>query len=431
MKHARLLGAVAAVMALTFAGCGTGTAAPSASGSASTASSAPAEKVALTFWGTYGNGGNSSQTKALAPLIDSFEKANPDITINYVDMPYDQLKQTLTTAAAGGELPDLLRSDIGWIAQYGKLGAFAALDQAMPDFKTFADAVYPGTLTANAWDGHYYGLPLDTNTRVLVTSPEALKAAGMSKPPATFAEFTAMAGKLKGTKIKAFADGGLGQWNIMPWIWSGGGALTDDAVTKASGYLDSAKSVAAVQMLVDLYKDGQIPNLITGNQGATGTSDGLPGGNYASILDGPWMVDIWKEQYPKFAPNYSAVPAGDGGSISVIGGESIVMSTSTKHAEAALKFIRFTQSEEFQLAMAATGQMPVVETIGTKAAAQFPYLAPFAEQLKTAKSRLNIPEAAKVDTILNNHLTEAFKGSVTVQAALTAAAAEIDPLLAK
>ncbi|PFG16225.1 carbohydrate ABC transporter substrate-binding protein (CUT1 family) [Propionicimonas paludicola] len=430
MKHARLLGAVAAVMALTLAGCGTGTAAPSASGSAPNAS-APAEKVSLTFWGTYGNGGNSSQTKALAPLIDSFEKANPDITINYVDMPYDQLKQTLTTAAAGGELPDLLRSDIGWIAQYGKLGAFAPLDQTMPDFKTFADAVYPGTLAANAWNGHYYGLPLDTNTRVLVTSPEALKAAGLSKPPATFAEFTAMADKLKGTKIKAFADGGLGQWNIMPWIWSGGGALTDDAVTKASGYLDSPKSVAAVQMLVDLYKAGQIPNLITGNQGATGTSDGLPGGNYASILDGPWMVDIWKQQYPKFAPNYSPVPAGDGGSVSVIGGESIVMSTSTKHAEAALKFIRFTQSEEFQLAMAATGQMPVVEATGTKAATQFPYLAPFAEQLKTAKSRLNIPEAAKVDTILNNHLTEAFKGTATVQAALTAAAAEIDPLLAK
>ncbi len=427
MKHARLLGAAAAVMALALAGCGTGTAASSAS----TAGSAPAEKVELTFWGTYGNGGNSAQTTALAPLIDSFEKANPGITINYVDMPYDQLKQTLTTAAAGGELPDLLRSDIGWIAQYGKLGAFAALDQAMPDFTTYADAVYPGTLAANAWDGHYYGLPLDTNTRVLVTSPEALKAAGLSKPPATFAEFTAMAGKLKGTKIKAFADGGLGQWNIMPWIWSGGGALTDDAVTKASGYLDSATSVAAVQMLVDLYKDGQIPNLIIGNQGATGTSDGLPGGNYASILDGPWMVDIWKQQYPKFTPNYSPVPAGEGGSVSVIGGESIVMSTSTTHAEAALKFIRFTQTEEFQLAMAATGQMPVVETVGTKAAEQYPYLAAFTEQLKTAKARLNIPEASKVDTILNNHLTEAFKGSVTVQEALTAAAAEIDPLLAK
>ena len=33
---------------------------------------------------------------------------------------------------------------------------------------------------------------------------------------------------------------------------------------------DSPESVATVQMLVDLYTAGQIPNLIIGNQGATG-----------------------------------------------------------------------------------------------------------------------------------------------------------------
>lgn len=429
MKHTRLLGAVAAALALALVGCTTA-AAPTSSTSVSTSASST-EKVTLTFWGTYGNGGNSSQTKALATLIDSFQNANPGITVKYVDMPYDQLKETLTTSAAGGELPDLIRSDIAWIAQYGKLGAFAALDQVMPNFSTLSSAVYPGTLAANQWNGHYYGLPLDTNTRVLVSSKAALKAAGLTEPPATFDQFVAMGKALKGSKIQLFADGGLGQWNVMPWIWSGGGALTDDNVTTATGYLDSAKSVAAVQMLVDLYKAGQIPNLITGNQGATGTSDGLPGGKYGTILDGPWMVDIWAGQYPDFKPVYSAVPSGAGGSISVVGGESIVMTTTTKHAEAALKFMEFTQSEEFQMAMAATGQMPVVEAIGTKAAAQYSYLAPFAEQLKTAKSRLNIPEASKVDTILSNHLTEAFKGSVSVQEALTAAAGEIDPLLAK
>ena len=428
MKQTRLLGAVAAALALALAGCGSAT--PATTGSTG-GSAGPAEKVTLTFWGTYGNGGNSSQTTALATLIDAFGKANPGITVKYVDMPYDQLKQTLTTSAAGGELPDLIRSDISWIAQYGKLGAFADLDEVMPNFSRYSAAVYPGTLAANLWDGHYYGLPLGTNTRVLVTSPAALKAARLSQPPSTFDQFVTMARALKGTKFQTFADSGLGQWSILPWIWSGGGALTDDQVTTASGYLDSAKSVAAVQMLVDLYRQGQIPNLITGNQGATGTSDGLPGGSYATILDGPWMVDIWKQQYPKFSPVYSAVPAGDGGSISVVGGESIVMTTTTKNRDAALRFMEFTQSEEFQMAMAATGQMPVVQSSGTKAAQTYPYLAPFADQLKTARSRLNIPDAGKVDTILSNRLTEAFKGTAEVQDALTAAAQEINALLGK
>ena len=179
--------------------------------------------------------------------------------MNYVDIPYDSLKQKLTTGAAGGELPDLVRSDIGWVAQFASLGVLAPLDEKMTDFSTFADATYPGSLATNAWNGHYYGLPLDTNTRVLVTSQAALDAAGVSAPPATFDDLKAMAAALKGKNIDVFADSGLQGWNILPWIWSGGGEITDAGLTTASGYLDGPKSVAAVQMLVDLYEGGRDP----------------------------------------------------------------------------------------------------------------------------------------------------------------------------
>ncbi len=362
-------------------------------------------------------------------LIPLFEKQHPNVTVKYVDIPYDSLKQKLTTSAAGGELPDVVRSDIGWVAQFGKLGVFAQLDGTLPDFDTLSKAVYPGTLAANFWDGHYYGLPLDTNTRVLITDQKALDAAGMSAPPSTFAELTAMAKKLEGTDLKVFADSGLSSWNILPWIWSGGGEITDPGITTATGYLNSDKSVAAVQMLVDLYKAGQIPNLITGNQGATGTSDGLPTGKYATILDGPWMRDIWKGQYADFKPIYAPVPAGDGGSTSVVGGESIVMTANTPNKDAAMQFIAFTQSSDFQLAMAKAGQMPVVAEYGTEAVKADPFYEPFAKQLETAKSRLSIPDSSQVDTILSTELTPAFEGTVSVKDALTSAAEQIDPLL--
>ena len=41
--------------------------------------------------------------------------------------------------------------------------------------------------------------------------------------------------------------------------------------------------MAAVQMLVNLYKQGAIPNLLVGNKGAVQTQDGLPKANYAGI----------------------------------------------------------------------------------------------------------------------------------------------------
>ncbi len=391
-----------------------------------------AQDVTITFWGSYGNGGNSTQQDALNDtLIPAFEAAHPGIKVKYVDVPYDSLLQKLTTSAAGGELPDLVRADLGWVPQFADLGVLVPLSDAMPDFQELADKTYPGVLATNLYKGKYYGLPLDTNTRVLVTSQEALDAAGFSAPPASFDELKAMAEKLKGSGTAVFADGGLGAWNIMPWIWSGGGDITNAELTKATGYLDSPQNVATIQMLVDLYNAGQIPNLIIGNQGATGTSDGLPSVEYATIFDGPWMAGIWGEQYPDFTPIYAPIPAGPGGSVSVVGGEDIVVTSSSPNQEAALEFVRFTLSEQFQVEMAKTGQMTVVPAYAEQQNAIAPFYATFAEQLKTAKNRLPITSAGKVDGILSAELTAAFKGEASVQDALTKAAAQIDELLAQ
>ena len=395
------------------------------------AAPALADDITLTFWGAYGNGGNSVQQDALNnTLIPAFEAAHPGVTVKYVDIPYDSLLQKLTTSAAGGELPDLVRADLGWVPQFAKLGVLVPLSDAMADYKTLGAATYPGSLSTNLYKGKYYGLPLDTNTRVLITSQDALDKAGLSAPPKTFDEFKAMAAKLKGTDVQVFADGGLGGWNILPWIWSGGGNITDPDLTKASGYLDGPDSVATVQMLVDLYKDGQIPNLIIGNSGATGTSDGLPSGNYATIFDGPWMAGVWSGQYPDFKPIYAPIPAGKGGSISVVGGEDIVVTNASKDQAAAEDFVRFTQTEAFQIAMVKTGQMTVIPAFADQQTTIAPYYSTFSNQLKTAKSRLAISTASQVDTILNTELTPAFKGDVSVQDALTKAATQVDALLA-
>lgn len=426
MKRSTKLGSLAVLvtsLTLLASGC-------TASGTGDEAGSS-ASPVTLTFWGSYGNGGNSAQQDALnKTLIPAFEKANPGIKVDYVDIPYSDLLQKLTTGAAGGELPDLVRSDIGWVPQLANQGVLVPLSKDMPGFKALADATYPGTLATNKWNGQYFGLPLDTNTRVLITNKDALAKAGMTQPPSTFAELQTMEQKLKGSGVSVFADSGLGAWNVFPWIWSGGGEVTNAKMTEATGYLDGPKSVAAIQMLVDFYKDGSIPNLIVGNQGATSTQDGLPKGKYANIIDGPWMQAIWAAQYSSFQPIYSPMPAGDGGSISVVGGEDIVLTSTSQHQAAAEKFIKFTQSKTFQIEMAKTGQMTVVPAYADAQAALGSYLKVFSDQLKTAKPRLAIPDASKVDTILSDALTPAFEGKTTVQAALTSAATQIDPLLA-
>jgi multiple sugar transport system substrate-binding protein len=239
--------------------------------------------VTLTFWGTYGNGGNKAQTDVLnKTIIPAFQKAHPNVTVKYVDIPYDSLLQKLETSAAGGQLPDLIRSDINWVPKFAALGVFAQLDGKMPNFDTLAADTYPGSLATTKWQGHYYGLPLDTNTRVMISNSQALASAGITAPPATFDELKADASALKAKKISVFADKGIQGWTLLPWIWSGGGDIANADLTKATGYLNSPQNVATVQMLVDMYKAGEIPNLLIGNTGATSTQDGLPKGTYAT-----------------------------------------------------------------------------------------------------------------------------------------------------
>ncbi len=66
------------------------------------------------------------------------------------------------------------------------LGVFAQLDGKMPNFDALSKATTPARWPRTAWHGHYYGLPLDTNTRVLITNQTALTSAGITAPPATF-----------------------------------------------------------------------------------------------------------------------------------------------------------------------------------------------------------------------------------------------------
>ena len=134
MKQKRLLtvGVTLFAAASMLAACGGNT----ADQSSSSGSGSGSATVELTLWGTYGAGSNSAQKDALEKeIIPAFEKANPGITIKYVDMPYDGLKQKLTTGAAAGELPDLIRTDLGWNAQFAKLGVLKQLDGNMPNYE--------------------------------------------------------------------------------------------------------------------------------------------------------------------------------------------------------------------------------------------------------------------------------------------------------
>lgn len=391
---------------------------------------APKGPVTLVFWHAY-NDVSAENDMLTKTLIPSFEKANPGIKVQSLPVPYDGFRQKLLTSMAGGVAPDLIRSDIVWVPELADIGALAPLDQVMPDFGTFKDAVFPGPLSTNSYKNHYYGLPLDTNTRVWFWNKEMYAKAGLTAAPKTIDEVTAQCAKIKATNKDAFvfSDGGTYAWAVLPWIWSLGGSITDPGITKATGYLNGPKTVAAYEYWLKMYKDGCFSPAILG--GGVGAGDGFATDVNANFLDGPWMYPIFAKQYPQKTLNAALMPAGEGGSISVVGGEDIVVMQQSQHKEEALKFLRFTQSEEYQLKMAEVGQMPVLtKLLDNPAMKNHPYYGIFLEQLKTAKARTPHPAWTKMDEIMTTAGQAILHGDKPVQKALDDAAKQIDALLA-
>ena len=418
-----------AVLATTLllAGCGTGGGGSAEQNTEELDRDAKVEGE-ITFWHAYSEGGPEVETLEKT-VIPAFEKANPGATVKPVTVQYDQLHQKLVTAAAGEALPDVVRSDIIWVPELADLGVLVPLDQAMPDFDELAGQTYDGSLATNKWQDNYFGLPLTTNTKVMLYNEDALSSAGIEEPPATFDELREAAPALaeKGKFVLAEAD--AAGWQVLPYIWSNGGQVTDEEITTADGHLNGEKSVEAIELLVDLHESKGLPKLILGGGGGTNTFEGLAKGMYATIVDGPWAFPIIEGQFKDFEMQTAPMPHGDGESTSVVGGENLVMTQASENKELAAAFVRHMLSEESQLAMAEAGQISVLKDLADEMIEIEPSYEEYMTQLETARPRPPTPAWTKIDEIIRKQVQLAIRGDMSAQEAMDQAVDQIDPLL--
>jgi multiple sugar transport system substrate-binding protein len=128
----------------------------------------------------------------------------------------------------------------------------------------------------------------------------------------------------------------------------------------------------------------------------------------------------------------SPLPEGPGGSISVVGGENLVMFATSEKQAAAWAFEKFLLGDFAQSAMAEVGQIPVTQAgLASDAITSVPYLAAYVEQLQNAQARTPVPTWPQIDVILTDAFGAALRGTKTAEQALTDAATQIDALLAQ
>jgi multiple sugar transport system substrate-binding protein len=375
------------------------------------------------FWHTYSEGEEKLFLEEVVPL---FTAQYPDITIESVRMPYDGLKQQIITAYTGNVAPDVMRMDIGWVAEFAKQGILEEVS-AFAEFDDLKDNFFAGSLSTNFYDGKYYGLPLNTNTKVAVYSKAVLAELGLTEAPETWDEMIALARLLKEKDDRwGLVPQGFGPWGFLPYFWTLGGKVTNDEYNIATGYLNSADSIAAVQQLYDYYKEGLIGPAMFGEQ--PDAWGGMAGGNYLWIDDGPWYFSIIG-QTAIDSTVVSTIPAGKGGSVSVVGGEDLIMFNKTENKDASWLFMQFMMTDDVQKIMAKTGMIPVTKTASSTLTDVPAYVATYIKQLETAQPRTPSANWGSIEQVLSLAIESVFRGEKTATEALNAAATEIDALL--
>lgn len=389
---------------------------------------AEGETVTINFWHHYSAQSAENET-LMNVLIPAFEAENPGIKVNAVSHEWAELHDKVLVSANSNALPDVARCDIAWLPEFQKMGILVALDEEMPNFAEVSGTLLDSAMSTAIINGHYYALALNTNSKIVFYNKAMLEAAGVSIP-ATMEEWIEAVKKLsgenaKGQQVWGWNEPALAGWNICPFIWSFGGALTNEDQTIATGYINGPATVKAVETFAELVKAGAITGF---NAGDIPMTDGFGTGRYAMMLEGPWKSAELAGAYPDVAYGTAPIPAGEGGSISVLGGEDIAM-FNTPNKEAAWKFMQFMTGEYAETEMAKCGQIPVnraaLESDTVKAADY----APFIEAIQTAKARPTVAAWSEMDNGLQVAMNAVVTGEKTAQEAMDELAVAWDALL--
>ena len=389
---------------------------------------AEGETVTINFWHHYSAQSAENET-LMNVLIPAFEAENPGIKVNAVSHEWAELHDKVLVSANSNALPDVARCDIAWLPEFQKMGILVALDEEMPNFAEVSGKLLDSAMSTAIINGHYYALALNTNSKIVFYNKAMLEAAGVSIP-ATMEEWIEAVKKLsgensKGQQVWGWNEPALAGWNICPFIWSFGGALTNEDQTIATGYINGLATVKAVETFAELVKAGAITGF---NAGDIPMTDGFGTGRYAMMLEGSWKSAELAGAYPDVAYGTAPIPAGEGGSISVLGGEDIAM-FNTPNKEAAWKFMQFMTGEYAKTEMAKCGQIPVnraaLESDTVKAADY----APFIEAIQTAKARPTVAAWSEMDNGLQVAMNAVVTGEKTAQEAMDELAVAWDALL--
>jgi arabinogalactan oligomer / maltooligosaccharide transport system substrate-binding protein len=292
--------------------------------------------VTVTFWDT----SNETEAKVFQAVAEDFEKQNPDVTVDYVNIGFDDAENRFKNAAGANEAPDVMRTEVAWVADFASLGYLYPLDDtaALDDQDDFLDQAWAST----QYQGQTYAVPQVIDTLALFYNRKLLDKVGVEVPE-TLRDVQDSTGAFEDAGATPLYVRGDDPYWFLPFLYGEGGDLVDTDAEEVT--VDDDAGVAAFTRMQELIDSGAA---------ITDTSDGWENmmstfaeGEVGMMINGPWAIADATAALGEDL-GVAPVPAGSAAQAAPQGGWNYSVYAGTPEADASFEFVRYMSSAKTQ-----------------------------------------------------------------------------------
>ncbi|MCQ1947481.1 MULTISPECIES: extracellular solute-binding protein [unclassified Arthrobacter] len=323
----------------------------------------------------------SDGTKALwEGVIEDFEAANEDISVNLQVESWENLESVLQTKIQAGEAPDIYNG--GAFSAFADEGLLYPANEVASE-ETIAD--FQESFAENEMlDGTQYGLPLIASVRALFYNQDLFDAAGIQAPPTTWDELHAAAQEISATGVPGYGmplGSEEAQGESLIWFAGNGGGFGDESEIA----VNTPENLEAAEFMKKMISDG-VTQPDPGATQRTPMINVFAQGQIGMVYALPQTVGQIEEENPDLNYGIASVPTNSGEPSTLGVADRLMAFKNDEDKQEAIKaFMDFFYTEDNYVDWVETeGFLPTTKS-GSEAMGSDESLKPFLDMLPTAE----------------------------------------------
>jgi maltose-binding protein MalE len=304
----------------------------------------PTREPGVVLWHAY----TGMERAALEQTAARWNAQHPETPLTLVAVPHDSFADKLTSAIPRGNGPDLFIFADDRIVTWAESSTIEPIEFWVDD--TVADRFNPRAMTALAYRGSLWGLPLAVKCVALYVRTDLVKT-----PPTSTDELFALAPQMRKSAGFALAYANVDLYGHAPLLHGFGGSVIDDNGALAIATPEAADAMAFARKLVAkgvVPADTQLPMV----------ASLFNAGKAATAISGPWFITDIAANVPWQVVTLPIISPTGKPMTPFLGAESILMSAYARDKSAAFAVMDALTSDESALVRAKVARQVVANT---------------------------------------------------------------------